>query len=59
MKGIKVLALFAALSAQVAVANPAEEADTSKAQSKDLSLSLEIKSRHAWRGGLTTRSWNM
>lgn len=58
MRKILTLAFIAVLSLQVATA-VAQDADTSTVKSSDLSLSLEIKSRHAWRGGLTTRSWNM
>lgn len=58
MKSILTYAFIAVLSLQVAAA-AAQDADTSAVKSSDLSLSLEIKSRHAWRGGLTTRSWNM
>jgi hypothetical protein len=58
MRSILTYAIFTVLSLQ-AVAASAESVDSTKAQTSDLSLSLEIKSRHVWRGGLTTRSWNM
>ena len=58
MKSILTYAIFTVLSLQ-AVAASAESTDSTAAQPSNLSLSLEIKSRHSWRGGLTTRSWNM
>lgn len=55
MKKLLIYSFLLLLSLQAA----AEVADSSKVQTSPLSLSLELKSRHAWRGGLTTRSWNV
>jgi hypothetical protein len=58
MRKVLTIALLASplMSALPALA---ESADSSTVQSSNLSLSLEVKSRYAWRGSLATRSWNM
>jgi len=55
MKNLLIYSFLLLLSLQAA----AEVADTSKVEPSPLTLSLELKSRHSWRGGLSTRSWNV